>query len=332
MDAAQMFAADCVFRAHAHLSRPDFEASLTDHQLRVIPPAEIRTRFRPIVALDNVAHADSVYGYRVPAGPNRALIVGNERRGISRDLVAVSDSAVQIPMHSRHLNCLNVVAAAAVALYYMSNQASGNLKTLAHPARRRPEILFLAPADHVELGSSIRSAGAFGWQQVMVDDRHGVWFGVARAPRAEGRAAARRSRNPIRVIPSTMERQYAFDDVCVIVPGSAGTSISRANLAGGHRQLLVLPDLDGVDLSTIDWQRFGKRVRFASLNLPVQPDVRHYRLDTSIVLAESARQVGRPPTGPRRTRSSGAPRYDRVLRLGMPNVGEIVYLDDLDGY
>ncbi|MGH3489441.1 MAG: hypothetical protein ACRDP8_16245 [Actinopolymorphaceae bacterium] len=70
------------------------------------------------------------------------------------------------------------------------------------PRKRRPELFIVGGADHVELGSAIRSAGAFGWERAILDDRAGAWFGSPRAVRTEGRAAARSYRNPIKLMPA----------------------------------------------------------------------------------------------------------------------------------
>ena len=42
-----------------------------------------------------------------------SMIVGNERRGIGRDLRSLASQTVEIPLVSTRLNCLNVAAAAA---------------------------------------------------------------------------------------------------------------------------------------------------------------------------------------------------------------------------
>ena len=330
--AAEMFCSTCVFHAHAHLARADLTDALNNHRSRIVTSDEIGMQFRPLLALENVSGAAELYGFRFPTGPTPALVVGNERRGISRELLTLSDRAVQIPMPSPHLNSLNVASAAAVGLYYLNRNGGAGARVSAHPEKRRPELLLLAPTDHVELGSSIRSASAFGWQQLLVDDRYGAWFGVPRATRAEGRAAARRARNPIHVIPSSPAHSYAFEEICVVSPEAGGVPLAEANLAGGHRQLLVIPDIQGISIDHIDWSRFGGRVSFVSLDLPVRPASRRYRLDASIVLAETAHQIGRPSAGVARKHPSRAPRYDRILRLGASDLGQLVFVDELECY
>jgi len=44
------------------------------------------------------------------------------------------------------------------------------------PRIRRPELLLLGAGDHFELGSTIRSAAAFGWERAFIEDRHSFLF------------------------------------------------------------------------------------------------------------------------------------------------------------
>ena len=71
---------------------------------------------RPIIALENTSGAESLFQFRPPDGPC-AVVVGNERKGISRHWLRRADRVVQIPAASWQINTLNVAAAAAVALY-----------------------------------------------------------------------------------------------------------------------------------------------------------------------------------------------------------------------
>ncbi len=104
-------------------------------------------------------------------------------------------------MFSRRINCLNVAAASAVALYYLRGTRVGPIAVRREPGKRRPEVLLLGPGDHVEVGSAIRSTAGFGWNRVLIEDRKQVWFGCDRAARSEGRAAARRGKNVILCVP-----------------------------------------------------------------------------------------------------------------------------------
>lgn len=327
--AAAMFGWDCLFRDRGGLAEAWAETGLEGGPLAITREA-VRSGYSPVIAFDNAAGADDLYGFR-PGGPGPlAVVVGNERRGIAGDMMALADRKVQVPMVSRRINCLNVAAAAGVAMYYLV-RGGGRLQTRSDPARNRPELLFLGPGDHVELGSSIRSATAFGWNRLFVEDRAGVWFGVERGVRAEGRAAARRARNPIRVIPVAQGGDFAFEEACIVSCRREGVPLHRVNLARGPRQIVVIPDESAIDGTVEEFERLARSVRFAHLVLPQNEFAYHYRIIATIVLAEIARQVGRRIKPGRRR--PGPPVYDSALRLMIAEeAGEIVTLDELTGY
>jgi len=218
-----------------------------------------------------------------------------------------------------------------VALYYLARGGGGPSQVTPHPQKRRPELL-LGASDHVELGSAIRSAGAFGWERVLVEDRAGVWFGAPRHLTAEGRSAARRHRNPIRLIPAAATASYAFTDVWIVTRSRGDVPLHRAPLAAGPRGLLIVPDETAMDLDAEPWERLGARVRFARLDLPAKSFPYHYRLIASIVLAEAARQVGQRVRAPGRP-PRAEPWYDRGLRfLAAEAAGEVIDLAELAAY
>jgi hypothetical protein len=343
MDAAGMFGTSCLFRDRYALA-----ASWEDQDR---PPIlvtydTLRKEYSPLVAFDNLPGAADVYGFHLPRPPGSmpAVVMGNERHGIGHDIQSIAHHKVQIPMFARpgSVNCLNVAAASAVALYYLSRGGGPGLHTAQHPGKRRPELMLVGGASHVELGSTIRSAGVFGWERVLLDDSYGVWFGAGRSISAEGRAAARRHRNPIRLLPITRNRgsgsghydRYAFSEICVVwtspTPGSV--PLHKANLSRGPQQLLVIPDEGGMDVEAIDWQQLGKTVNFVHLDLPSHEYAYRYRLAATIVLAEAARQVGKKAHIPSGRRTPGEPFYDSALALMAEAAGETVYLQDLEAY
>jgi tRNA G18 (ribose-2'-O)-methylase SpoU len=332
VDAAAMFGTRCLFRDRAGLAGVWAETVPAAPPLSLVSPADLARDYTPVIACDNLPGAADVYGFRPAPGPRPALVVGNERRGIARDVQALATQAVQIPMFGRRLDCLNVAAAAAVVLYYLARGGGGRLQRSTHPERRRPALLLVGPTDHVEVGSAIRSAGAFGWEQLLLDDRAGVWFGSNRAQRTEGRAAARRNRNPIHLIPAAAGSKLLFDEVCVVTLRRGGTALHRASLAGGPRQLVVIPDEMGVNADQEDWERLGKRVRFVQLDAPAAEFAYRYRLVATIALAEVARQVGQRPRVPLVRAARERVIYDRALALLAAEVGEVVYLDELGDY
>jgi tRNA G18 (ribose-2'-O)-methylase SpoU len=321
--AAELFGLPCLFRDRKKLV--DAWPTVGSAPLPQVNHERLASEYRPLILCDNLPGASPIYGFRPPSGARPALVVGNERRGIADDLRSLASCAVEIPLAAGRLNTLNVAAAAAVALYYLSRPPVGAARIRTQPAQRRPALLLLGATDHVELGSAIRSAGAFGWGTILVDDRSVVWFGCDRARRTEGRAAARRARNPIRLVRSGSDQRYAHEEAVVVLGKSDGPPLQRLDLAGGARQLIVLPDESGVDVDQEDWDRLARRVRFGSLDLRTESADFPYRLTASIALAEIARQVGFPSGG----RPGRRPRFPSELELEPVGEAETVHLDEL---
>ncbi|WP_432993211.1 TrmH family RNA methyltransferase [Dactylosporangium sp. CA-233914] len=305
-DAAAMFGVACLLRG-ARAGQDSGIYEISDMSRRGAPDI---SDLRPIVAVENAPGAESVYQIRkVHSGAS--IVVGNERRGIRPDLLRAAAHTVCIPMPGRGVNTLNVATAAAVAMYYLlgaRGRRSGR-------GAGRPGVLLAAPRDHVEAGSSLRSAAAFGWGSVAVQDREKVWFGTPRSVRAEGRAAARSHRNPLRVVPVDGP-DPVYSRIVVCSPGADGPPVHRADLTGAGT-LLVIAD-DG-------WEapRGAERVR-----VDVPGTVGRYRFLSGIVLAEAARQLG--------TRGGGAVRrglsYGSGFEVAAPQGGELVEIGELMAY
>jgi hypothetical protein len=330
--AAEMFGGECRFRDRSGRLHSWQETAPDAEAVRLVSPGGLADDYCPLVALDNLNGAADVYSFDLGRTPRPALVAGNERMGISPEVQSLAHQRVQIPMVSRRMNCLNVAAASAVALYYLTRGHPAKLQVRSHPDKRRPEVLMIGATEHVELGSAIRSAGAFGWGQLLIEDRAGVWFGCDRATCTEGRAAARRHRNPIHLLPAQPDRRYPFEEACVITTRQVGTPIHQTSLARGPAQVIAIPDESQIDLEGEDWSRLAKSFRFVHLDLPCVDFRYHYRLIATIALAEVARQVGRKAPGfegrPRRER----PLYDRSLELLMAEGGEVVDLEELERY
>ena len=156
----------------------------------------------PIIAVDNTPDATSVFTAARPTG-QPSIVVGNRQRGIRPDVLRAAIRRVLIPTPGPGINTLNVAAAAAVALYYLLNADGRRSPRTPRPGADRPAVLLVGPGDHIEAGSTLRSAAALGWRTVGLDDREKVWVGTPRPVRMEGRAAARSHRNPLRVVPSS---------------------------------------------------------------------------------------------------------------------------------
>jgi len=318
---AEMFRAGCRFRNTKALA----EAFVVE---RPVTSADISARHQRIIACDNLPGAGDIFGFS--AGPDFALLVGNERRGLSHEFAALATARVQVPMQSRRINCLNVAAAAAVGLYYLCGSRTGPMAVRKDPGSRRPDLLLYQPADHFELGSTIRSAAGLGWDRAFIEDPQHAWFGCDRAVRSEGRAAARRGKNEILLIPCPPQASYAYPRVTVITCKPIGAPLHRANLAGGSAQLIVIPDEIHSDFAPETWHRLGRHIEFAHLQLPTSEFPYHYRLPATIALAEISRQVGRraakaPPSARR-------PIYDHALERLAQAAGEIVPFEDLLKY
>jgi hypothetical protein len=259
----------------------------------------------PIIAIENASGAEDLFSFRPPDGPI-AVVVGNERKGISRQLLRLADRVVQIPIASRAVNTLNVAAAAAVALYGLSHGRGGRIGTRAHSGSR-PEVLLAGAVHAIELGSAVRTAACLGWEQLFVPDRGSVWFAADRVTRSLGRGAARRGRNPIRVLP--MPSDARFDEVCVVTARGGGAPLRRADLARGPRQLVVIPDETAGDVDERDLAYLGHHLRRVDLEIE-HGGRRPFRSVASIALAEIARQVGRwrhPIEAPRTERHRRLP-------------------------
>jgi tRNA G18 (ribose-2'-O)-methylase SpoU len=298
-EAARMFAVPCGFRDSRGLAAHLPNLSTVDSMALLGGPGLL-------IAVDTTPGAESVYR----AGPLHgaaSIVVGNERRGIRPDVLRAAAKTVQIPMPGRGVNTLNVATAAAVALYYLLDASGRRPARSPRPESHRPAVLLAAPRDHVEAGSSLRSAAAFGWQTVTVDDREKVWFGTPRPVRNEARAAARSHRNPLRVVPAgDAWSPPPGSRVVVCTPDADGPPLHRAELTGPGT-MLVIPDGDG-------WEP-SPGAEFARVALPGEPG--RYRLLTGIVLAEAARQLGirttKDPHPPRRGLSYGSALGQTVL-------------------
>ena len=257
-----------------------------------------------LLAAENGRDAQSIYALKPPAGQHRALIVGNEAKGIRRKTLKRAQAVAEIPLVSQNINCLNVAAAAAVMLYYLNvhEQRGSSLgqanRTLNAVQKARPDVLLIGGRDPMELGSVVRSACAFGWERVFLADRHNVWYDCDRLMKSEGRGAARRGRNPIKVIPcpGDLLRHYKTIVWATHEPAASTTKMPLLYQATLIKRpdaptLIVLPD-ESADAN--DWLCAAREqhcVTFACLpNLA--PAHYHYRQAASIALAETARQLG----------------------------------------
>ena len=326
LDAAAMFGIPCLFR-----DTRDLEAQWDSRRgglLPLIDPDLSMATLAPFIAVENVPGAVPVYDAPRPRDGS-SIVVGNERMGVRGDLLRLAERCVEMPMAGRGINTLNVASAAAVALFYLLAGDRRPMRQPPQPGRRRPALLLAAPTDHVEIGSSIRTAAAFGWRSLGLDDRHGVWFGVSRAARTEGRAAARTHRNATRILPMRPDGPLGFKRVVVAGAGVDGRRIFDVDLGGERDTLLVIPDEDG--MGEVDWASLGRRIEFARVEIPVANFPYRYRLMASIVLAEAARQIGRPAKAGRPAPRRGLT-YESALEIIAAGAGETVSPAELRTY
>src|SRR5437867_4301067 len=132
---AEMFGASCRFRDTKGLAQSEVAIPAGGVAFASIEPTEVHRLHSRIVAFENLPAAAEVYGYQ--AGPDFAVLVGNERRGLSYECAKLATDKLQMPMTSRRINCLNVAAASAVALYYLCGTKVGPMAVRGDPANRR---------------------------------------------------------------------------------------------------------------------------------------------------------------------------------------------------
>jgi tRNA G18 (ribose-2'-O)-methylase SpoU len=327
--AAEMFGCGCAFRDTHGLQAATVEGE--QNVVEEVTISELASSHPFLIGFDNSAGAQAIYGFRAPPGVAGALVVGNERHGLSREMSAAVSTAVEIPMASKEINCLNVAAASGVGLYYLSRGSVGRLRTGGNPDRRRPEIMLMGGDDHVELGSAIRSACAFGWRRCLLDDPGGVWFGSERWKRAEGRAASRASRNTTRVVAVTESSRLSYRDVVVVNTRGIGTPLGRARLTGGPEQLVAIPDESRHCVEDLLETRFAGATP-VHVELPAGRFIYHYRLVATIAMAEVFRQVGRGAPKRQERRGRDVPFYDKALDSAVSEAGVEFCLEDLLDY
>lgn len=279
-----------------------------------------------LIAAENAPGAECVYSYRPPVGTPWSLVVGNEAKGLRRPTLRQAHACVEVPVISKNINCLNVATAAAVVLYYLGlpKPLPYPKRTLSAVQRERPDLLLLGGSDAFELGSIIRSACAFGWDRLFLHDRCNAWYACDRVLRSEGRGAARRGRNPIRVMPGSTDMFAGYRRVVVCTSRSDAQPLHRVPMTGKDT-LLVLPD-ERADTPAVAPGVFGGlEVVFAGLPSHSREGCRYHQTAT-IALAEAARQLGRPDSEGIYLRS----RRDRFRRIAArEESGLLLNLTDL---
>jgi tRNA G18 (ribose-2'-O)-methylase SpoU len=276
----------CLFRDRHDLRNQLAGTPYADRLVDAPPLDAFREHYDLLLAVENHENARGIYEYRPPQGRRLAMVVGNERKGLDRKVSRMADVMLEIPMRAQKGISLNVVGAAAAALYQLQHAAEPKRHKRSHGADR-PELVFWEPHDPADLGTSLRAAYALGWDRARVVDHHHVWFDADREARSQGRGAARRHKNAIRVKPlDPGEPDETFDLAFVLAPGLAGTPVWQLHLPP-ERCALVFADapMDPAVLAPVaqDWQplRIGDGA----------PAEAALRLFSAIALAEVARLV-----------------------------------------
>ncbi|HLK56516.1 MAG TPA: TrmH family RNA methyltransferase [Chthonomonadaceae bacterium] len=250
--------------------------------------------FDCLIAAENRPDARNIYAFRPQVTGRRALLVGNEAKGLRRRTLKQAHAVAEIPLVSKNINCLNVAAAAAIMLYYLHlpEPLPQKRRTLASLQKSRPDILLIGGSDAMELGSAIRSTCAFGWERLFLLDRGNAWYECDRIIKSEGRGAARRGRNPIKILPYRDGLLTSYRRRIVFTTDPQARRPQSLSLAEKDT-LIVLEDTPGTAASWFEANGDTQEVVYAALP-PVAPDRYHFRQMASIALAEIARQLGQP--------------------------------------
>lgn len=199
---------------------------------------DLREHFDRILACETGRRSRNIYSYPAPRG-RTAVIVGNELAGISKEYLQRVDEVVSVPMRQSQLTSVNVAVAAAVSLYVLERDLARKGVKESDWKQSDVDVLLVGPDDPSEVGSLLRSAWAFGWHKVFLDDCNGVWFAKDRGTILAGRAAARSEKNPIVVIPSEQLKFSQYDLVLVCDNQAGGRPLSRLKMPRANRTLVV---------------------------------------------------------------------------------------------
>lgn len=239
-NAAAMSGADCVF-ASSGAGTPDPAGSALP---AASPLDEILDGVQHVIACEAVRDSRNIYDFPAPRG-RTAVIVGNEEKGIPRSVLKKADRIVCIPMSGTGMSSINVAVSAAIVLYVFSRDLGRQKRVQSELTQRDVDVLVRAPDDPHELGSLLRSAWAFGWRRVFVDDPHGVWFTRDHQTVIDSRAAARRHKNPLAVLPANQLDTDAYDQVLFCDGRREGTPLSRLRWPPCRRVLVVFNGAEG---------------------------------------------------------------------------------------
>jgi len=137
----------------------------------------------------------------------------------------------------------------------------------------------------------LRSAAAFGWKNVYLEDLTGSWFSQDRNMVTLSRAAARREINPISIRNSETLPAQRYEKVICCTSNRTGTPLSRYRLGSCQNGILTygITELPG-SLASLPCDN----VYVDFVNAGLEPHARH---EASVLLAVIAQQLRRKPNG-----------------------------------
>jgi tRNA G18 (ribose-2'-O)-methylase SpoU len=215
---------------------------------------DLLDQFDHVIACEVTRRSRSVYEFAAPRG-RVGVIVGNEVRGISKRLLKRADQVVSIPMLGRGMTSVNVAVAAAIVLYVLTHDLGRRRVRTSALTHRDVDVLISGASDPSEVGSLLRSAWAFGWQRLILDDSEGVWFTSDRATVLASRAAARRETNPIVVVPRREADLKQYDRIVICDKRRDGAPLSRFSLPSTGKVLLAYGDSEWLADSAAETDR-----------------------------------------------------------------------------
>jgi tRNA G18 (ribose-2'-O)-methylase SpoU len=201
------------------------------------------SQFDHVLACEATKQSRSVYDFPAPRG-HLGVIVGNEKQGIPGKVLKKVDRVVSIPMSGRGMSSVNVAVAGAIVLYTLERDLGRRRIRTSPLLHKEVDVLLLGPSDPSELGSLLRSAWAFGWQQVFLVDPNSVWFTKDRPTVLASRAAARGEVNHLAVRPHEQLMLEDYDQIVICGSARTGKPLSRYSLPDRGRVLLVFGEGD----------------------------------------------------------------------------------------
>ncbi len=206
---------------------PDFPAKVDPAGLDVLQ------KFDHVLGCEPGPRSASIYEVPAPRGTT-AILMGNEQTGLPKAVLSRVEKLVSIPMRGKGMSSINVASAAAVVAYVLERDLGRKARSSVSVAGESVDVLIESPDDASELGSLLRSLWAFGWKKVYLDDRRGSWFAKDRPTVLKSRAAARRSKNPLAVLPSHLLDFSKYQSVLACTPRRSGSPLSRLQILRGN--------------------------------------------------------------------------------------------------